>query len=520
MANTDGGTIVLGIKEVELENPSQTQKIIWDTVNNRGKVSINLLSDADVEITKLNEHELLVIRILEHFGIEDLDEDTIRQYRQRFSARSPDHPWLSLETAAFLEKLGARRCDRKTGIEGLTAAGLMMFGRAESIREPDALPQYHVDYRERLSSDPAVRWSDRITIDGTWAGNLFLFYTQVIGRISRDLKIPFRLGEDLFRKDDTVVHEALRESLINALIHADYRGQGGIIIERFPDRIEMSNPGTLLISREQMLHGGVSECRNKALQTMFQLIGGGEKAGSGIDKIRMGWTSQHWRSPNHSETARPDRVILRLPMLSLLPEGTIDRLQKRFGQPFSHLTRDEAQALVTAEIESQVTNARLQEITGKHPADLTLVLRRLAERHFLVQRGKARWTTYSLPEVRVESSIQSSGSSIQSSGDVIPRVADAEEDPKDNQILIAIAEPVRKSRWVKQAEMRQIISDLCKGRFLTLEQIATLTNRNRVSLRNVHINQMVKGEILRLRYPERPNHPNQGYQLVNRRDKK
>jgi hypothetical protein len=34
---------------------------------------------------------------------------------------------------------------------------------------------------------------------------------------------------------------------------------------------------------------GVSECRNKSLQMMFQLMGGGDKAGSGMDKIRAGW---------------------------------------------------------------------------------------------------------------------------------------------------------------------------------------------------------------------------------------
>jgi len=74
---------------------------------------------------------------------------------------------------------------------------------------------------------------------------------------------------DLFRKDDTIVHEAIREALVNALIHADFRGQGGVVIEKYRDRFEMSNPGTLLLSFDQLLRGGVSECRNKTIQTMF-----------------------------------------------------------------------------------------------------------------------------------------------------------------------------------------------------------------------------------------------------------
>ena len=54
-----------------------------------------------------------------------------------------------------------------------------------------------------------------------------------------------------------------------------------MVIERHSDRIELSNPASLLVSRVQLLQGGVSECRNKSLQLMFQLMGGGDKAGSG-----------------------------------------------------------------------------------------------------------------------------------------------------------------------------------------------------------------------------------------------
>ncbi len=68
----------------------------------------------------------------------------------------------------------------------------------------------------------------------------------------------------------------------------------------------------------QLLQGGVSECRNKSLQLMFQLMGGGDKAGSGMDKIRAGWRAQHWRSPRLEEFLQPDRVKLVLPMVSLI----------------------------------------------------------------------------------------------------------------------------------------------------------------------------------------------------------
>ncbi len=170
----------------------------------------------------------------------------------------------------------------------------MMFGKYHSITDMGAAPSYFVDYRERL--DPNVRWSHRIYPDGTWEANLFQFYQRIWPHLSADLKVPFFL-DGIQRVDDTPVHKALREAFVNTLIHSDYSSSGGIIIERYKDRFILDNPGTLLVSLEQLRRGGISECRNRALQNMFMMIGGGEKAGSGIHQIQNEWKTQHWRAP-------------------------------------------------------------------------------------------------------------------------------------------------------------------------------------------------------------------------------
>lgn len=46
-----------------------------------------------------------------------------------------------------------------------------------------------------------------------------------------------------------------------------------------------------------MLKGGISDPRNKALMKMFNLIGIGERAGSGVPDIYAVWDSQGWRKP-------------------------------------------------------------------------------------------------------------------------------------------------------------------------------------------------------------------------------
>lgn len=61
-----------------------------------------------------------------------------------------------------------------------------------------------------------------------------------------------------------------------------------------------------------MLKGGISDPRNKALMKMFNMIGIGERAGSGVPDIYSVWENQGWIAPQVIEEYAPDRTILRL----------------------------------------------------------------------------------------------------------------------------------------------------------------------------------------------------------------
>ncbi len=559
MANTRGGVILLGVDNAGmvtgLVDTQKIKKNFWDTINNRTKVSANLLGNSDVEefdhpcgkviaihVPRAPRHQRPVFieqnplkgtfrrnhegdyhcteqevsrmlvdkseehadsRILKHLLLEDLDLQSLQQYRQRLASHKPTHPWLSENDKGLLSKLGGWRQCRETGLSGLTVAGLLMFGREETLRE--TLPQYCVDYREKLSDDPAVRWTDRITLDGTWPGNLFQFYVRVIQKLSADLKLPFQLNTDLLRKGETVVHEAIREALVNALIHADYLGQGGVVIEKYKDRFEFSNPGSLLISIDQLLLGNISECRNKSLQTMFTMIGAAEKAGSGVDKIRRGWSSQYWRSPIIKERVQPDRVMWTLPMISLIPKESLTRLKERFGTKFQKFSPLEVQALVTADLEEWVDNARMRQITSEHATDMTRLLQNLVSKGVLIQDGQGRWTRYGLPSVNsVHKGIDSVHKGIDSIHKI--EIIDNEWDK-----LVKIAEPARQNQRLSYKEIESTLLKLCQGRWLTRRQLAELLDRNSDGLRSRFLTLMVEHGLLRLRYPEKPNRVDQAY---------
>jgi len=574
MANTHGGVILLGVEDDGMvsgvQDPARIKKSFWDTINNRGKVSVNLLSDADVVEVDYSQGMIVAIRvprasryqrpvflgqnpltgtyrrnfegdyhcteqevsrmlsdraeepadsrILEYFTLDDIDRSSLQQYRQRFASHKPNHPWLSEDDRELLKKLGGWRRDRKSGMEGLTVAGLLMFGKDEAIRE--SMPQYHVDYREKLSEDPEIRWTDRLTMDGTWPANLFQFYLLVIQRLSRDLKLPFRLGSDLFRKGETIVHEAIREALVNALIHADYQGQGGIVIVKYSNRFEFSNPGTLLISLEQLLQGNISECRNKALQTMFMMIGAAEKAGSGVDKIRRGWESQHWRLPLVREQFQPDRVLWMLPMISMIPDDSLQRLQWLFGKKFSRFNQLEVQALVTADIEGAVDNVRMRQITGSHAADITRILQGLVGKMALIQEGQGRWTRYRLP---ADNGSPHKGGRSLHNGDGSPHkggrsLHNGTLDDEALKALTLVAAPARENRRLSPQDMEQLILKLCRNRWLSRRQLSSLLQRNAEGLRARFLVPMVEHGLLRLRYPDKPNRADQAYTAAEKEE--
>ena len=227
--------------------------------------------------------------------MEDIDLLTLQQYRQRFQVHNPEHVWNSKKDKEFLENLGGYRRDRRTGVEGLTMAGLLMFGKGLAIR--DEFDNLFMDYRDESEKTLEIRWNDRVTYDGTWENNLFNFFTKVTPKLTADLKKPFKL-ENNERIDDTQVHKAIREAFVNMIIHADYLLDAGTLkIIKLADGFEFTNPGTLKLPVNEIFKGGNSKSRNPRMQTMLRMVGFGDNAGSGFPAILNAWETQGWEKP-------------------------------------------------------------------------------------------------------------------------------------------------------------------------------------------------------------------------------
>ena len=369
-ANTNGGTILLGIREyrdsftVEGLTDKQIvkyQKDFWSTLNDRNKVSKNILLNHHVRPVIVREKKILRIdvpaadrhdkpvyigtdpmkgtykrdyegdflcaeeavramfadqrdvsgdvEVLEEFGLDVLNQDTIKGYRIIFEQLHSGHPWNALENDEFLMKLRAA-AKNKNGTLSPTIAGLLFFGEAYHITE--VFPNYFLDYREECD-DKAVRWLFRThSNEGDWSGNIYDFFCKVRTRMDDDIAVPFANRRNGYRVDRVDVHDALEEALANALAHANYYGRRGILVVKKGKELSISNPGTIRVTKEEFYAGGNSDPRNPNILKMFGFVNVGERAGSGVDKIMTAWAEQNWKKPEFDFSERSDRVTLKL----------------------------------------------------------------------------------------------------------------------------------------------------------------------------------------------------------------
>ena len=456
-ANTIGGIIVLGVTEniqfagetnhfeiTGVSNPQKLRKEFFDTLNSN-KVSLNILTDADVEIIEYEGVSLICITVpqadyrqrpiyingnmmngafkrnyegdyhcteedvkamirdandngndgvlIEHYNMDDIDTATLSAYRNRFRIVNPDHIWNEYTDKDFLLNMGAYTKDRNTGREGLTLAGLLLFGKGLPIRE--RFDNIRMDYLDFTNLEEESRWSDRLTYDGRWENNLYNFFMRVQLKLFSDIKRPFSL-KGIERNDESLLHKAIREALTNLIIHADYMLTGILRVEKRDNCFVFSNPGSLKIPVVDIYEGGHSKARNPHIQAMFRMIGFGENIGSGFPTILEACKKENWRRPLLRE--RPDLhlVELTLSMVSLISAECETQLLEIYGDDYREAEKEEQYILATTLNEGIIANNTVQLLLDKNPLEAGKLLYALVGKNMLLSTNKGRWTTYSI----------------------------------------------------------------------------------------------------------------------------
>ncbi len=566
-ANTEGGIIILGVKDngtvQGVENVPQQMKNLTACLNNAQKVSCNvsLMPDMikEVELAgksiivirvpkaspaqkpiyldhnifnayfRQNEADILCSesmsqrmlrdrnvvldatffpdrRIIRNSRLDDLDATTLRQFRKRVEIASPDNPWLSENDETFLRMLQCYRTDRETGEEGITLAALLMFGKSESLME--LLPGFQLDYFEYDGTEEDSvdrRWVDRITTDGSWTGNLFQFYFKVLPLLKAGFKRPFELDEELIRKGESPGQTAAREALANALIHADYLCEGSVRITKAPAGITLSNPGTLLVSRESLFESHDSRCRNKTLQYLFQLMGVVDKAGSGVDKIVTGLLRQCLSYPQVEERSDLPRVTWVLPYVSFIPQERLDKVAALVGaSEFALMDWREKLILATMPEDEFVGNKEIRQLIPTHAADMTKFLSNLVAKGYLETSGRSSATRYKL---RTGEEGSGAAASVEEPApEVLTPFERLARDLKLSDAEIDMLRQYHTSKRNAPFVTDKVVLTICKGRWVTAAQLAILLNREPRPLRNKVIQPLHRHGKMRLRHEESTHH--------------
>lgn len=440
-ANTSGGRIVLGVEEREnnklypvgIKNINKVKDEALGVLNNPQKVSRNILCEDDFIVIEDNDTKILIIEvpqalhtqkpiylnnnpnnsykrngtgdyqcnkeevramlrdssfapqdatIIYDFTIEEaFDLETIRRYRQIFANLKPEHPFNQFDDNSFLIKINAGI--NKDNKFYPTMAGLLMFGKFAQIRR--ILPHFHLEYIDKTNIDEIARWKTRILYDGSWGeGNLFNFFHQIINELLSTVPKSFLSKDSVTREENTDIQIALREALINALVHADYREDEKLLIIKNGFDYQFKNPGSLRITEKEFFTGSISKPRNPYIATMFRHINLAEEAGSGIPRILKAVSDNKLQIPRVKTDINKVAIIL----------YTATIIEKIIEEKV--LTEDEVRVLRLAEAKEFFSRLDLEEELSCTKREALKLINIMIEKEILGVTGKSSATKYYL----------------------------------------------------------------------------------------------------------------------------
>jgi len=216
-----------------------------------------------------------------------------------------------------LETLGLVRRHRGRAVP--TAGGILLFGRERLARFPDAYLQVG-----RFAGTDRADLADRaeLTIYPVLA------IEQAIGFVERNTRLGMAVGRVRRRDLPAVPPAALREALVNAVVHADYAQRGAPIrVAVFDDRIEVENQGILLagLTIDEM-RDGVSRVRNRVIARVFKELGLIEQWGTGVQRMIAACEETGLPAPDFAELGFRFRVTIRTERVA---KAALDGVEER-----------------------------------------------------------------------------------------------------------------------------------------------------------------------------------------------
>lgn len=192
--------------------------------------------------------------------------------------------------------------------------------------------------------------------------------------------------------------DAIRETLVNSIIHRDYLESGTIRILLFDNRIEIVSPGELVVPREGFI--GLSKPRNELSAKIFQTLGYMENFGTGFQKIIDSYLVYDLE-PLFDFGTSETKVTL----LNVNYEDRQKELKESKGfflffvekEEYKQLSLQEKNILIELNKKSSITRKDVEGILGVKETRANEILKSLESRNHVVKEGKARSSKYVFP---------------------------------------------------------------------------------------------------------------------------
>lgn len=158
----------------------------------------------------------------------------------------------------------------------ITKLGVLLF--AKQLKDFESVERKSVRVIVYKSKNKVETEREQIGAKGYTLG-----FEGMVDWINSQLPANEEIGKALRKETRMYPEIAIWELVANALIHQDLTEKGFPMVEIFTDRIEISNPGTPLVTPDRFIDAYLS--RNEKLADLMRRMGFCEEKGSGLGKV-------------------------------------------------------------------------------------------------------------------------------------------------------------------------------------------------------------------------------------------
>ena len=473
-------------------------------------------------------------------SMDDLDLDEVEYFRALRKRVNPAAEELRWSDEELLESISAIR---KVNAEYRpTLTGLLLFGRKAAQRR--LLPTERVDYIRVAGTtwveDPEQRFENTIDMRGP----LLRLVDRALAAVVDDLPKGFRLEPGQVQAETPALPpNALREAIINAVMHRSYRERQPIQIIRYHNRIEIHNAGFSL-KPEEDLGQPRSELRNPNLAAVFHETNTAETKGSGIRVMRRLMREAGFSPPTFQSGREKNFFTARFLLAHFLNDEDV-RWLEAMGAAF---TEAQKMALIFLREQGAIDNTVLRQLTDCDTLAASSELRRLRDQGFLEKKGGGP-TTYYTPGAKflqleeklaplegevghlgaevghlegevghlggevghLGAEVGHLGGEVGHLGAEVGHLGGEVGHLDTSDIPPHILVEIQKLGKRPGQKIIPVILTLCQWRGLSSEELSKILKRHQRGLYREYIKPLLGDKRLKLKYPEMPNHPDQAY---------